>query len=113
MNKILLTRDDQKLGSAAVAIGEPRTSQKHLLIKRLGIPLLAWGTLSSESQAHVPDKMDGIRNVDHADLSVLEIPQMRRRYNLPANDGYMCSKKQTKKFPKGNLVPVPTRESIV
>ena len=62
---------------------------------------------------HVPDKMDGIRNVDHADLSVLEIPQMRRRYNLPAYDGCMYSKKRTKKFPKGNLVPVPTRESIV
>ena len=94
MNKILLTRDDQKLGSAAVAIGEPRTSQKHLLLKRLGIPLFAWGTLSSESQAHVPDRMDGIQNVDHADLSVLEIRQMRRRYNLPAYDGCMYSKKQ-------------------
>ena len=113
MNKILLTRDDQKLGSAAVAIGEPRTSQKHLLIKRLGIPLFAWGTLSSESQAHVPDRMDGIQNVGHAHFSVLKIPQMHHRYNLPANDGYMYSKKRTKKFPKGNLVPVPTRESIV
>ena len=87
MNRILLTRDDQKLGSGAVAIGEPRTSQKHLLIKRLGIPLFAWGTSSSESKAHIPDKMDGIRNVDHADLSALEIPQMHRRYNFPAYDG--------------------------
>ena len=97
----------------AVAIGEPRPSQKHLLIKRLGIPLFAWGTLSSESQAHVPDRMDGIQNVDHADFSVLEIPQMHRKYSFPAYDGCMQSKKRTKNFSESNLVPVLTRESIV
>ena len=67
---MLSTKDDRGLGSVAVAIGELRTSQKRLLTNRLGIPFFAWGSSYSESQARAPDKMAGIRNVDHTDLSV-------------------------------------------